>query len=195
MKLSLFDFDGTITNKDSLAEFIQFAVSKAAYWKGLIVLFPTLACYMLKLIPNDLAKEKLISYFFKGWRIDKFQKIATRYSLEQIDQIVRPEAIAKIRWHQQQGHQVVIVTASIENWIKPWCDRYNIELIATRLETEGNRLTGKFYTKNCNSIEKVNRINEVYDLSKYEYIYAYGDTNGDKEMLSVADEQYYKLFN
>ncbi len=195
MELSLFDFDGTITTKDSLTDFIQYAVGKPAYYLGLLSLSPMLIAYKLKFVPNYIAKEKLIAQFFKGWDSIQFQKIADKYSLEQIDKIIRAKAMEKMTWHQEQGHKVVIVSASMEYWLKKWCQKYNIDLIATRLEIQNGKLTGKFATKNCYGIEKVNRIKEQYNLSEYSRIYAYGDSPSDKDMLSIANEQYYKNFD
>lgn len=195
MWLSLFDFDGTITSKDSLADFIQYMVGKHAYYRGLMLLSPMLTAYKLKLISNHVAKETLISYFFKGWDRTQFQNMSDRYSIEKIDKIVRPNAIKRIRWHQKEGHKVVIVSASIECWLRKWSEKQNVELIATRLEMKNGKLTGKFATNNCYGIEKVNRIKEQYNLSEYSVIYAYGDSLGDKEMLSIATKRYYNYFD
>lgn len=195
MKLAFFDFDGTITTKDSLVDFIQYAVGKPNYYLGILKLGPMLVAHSIKLIPNHIAKENLISYFFKDWSIEYFTDISEQYSLEKIDKITRPEAIKEIKWHQEQGHEVVIVSASIECWLKPWCDKHHIALISTRLEVKDSKLTGKFATKNCHGIEKVNRIRKQYDLSKYGVIYAYGDSHGDKEMLRLAAEQYFQCFH
>ena len=109
MKIVFFDFDGTITKNDSLKEFIKFAVGKPNYYFGLIQLSPMLAAYALKLIPNHVAKEKLIEHFFKGWDAKYFQKIADQYSLEEIDKIVRPKAIQKLKQYQKEGCKIVIV--------------------------------------------------------------------------------------
>jgi HAD superfamily hydrolase (TIGR01490 family) len=192
--IAFFDFDGTISTKDSLADFIQYAVGKVNYYAGLLVLSPMLIAYTLKFIPNDIAKEKLLGHFFKGWNAKQFQMLAERYSLEQIDEIIRPKAIEKIRWHQNQGHQVVIVSASMDYWLRPWCGKNDLGLIATRLEVKDNKLTGRFATKNCYGLEKANRVNDVFELSLYEHIYAYGDSDGDKELLALADESFYKPF-
>ena len=194
MKIALFDFDGTITTKDSLVDFIQFSVGKPKYYLGIFILTPVLFCFFLKLIPNYIAKEKLVSYFFKNWLLSDFNELAHTYSLQCIDKILRPAAIKKIKWHQSQGHHVAIVSASIENWLKPWCDKNNLRVLATKLEVVENRVTGNFLSNNCHGLEKVNRIKERYDLSKYDYLYAYGDSSGDKQMLSLANESYYKPF-
>ena len=194
MTLALFDFDGTITTDDSLIKFIRFVVGDTKFIWGMILLSPMLTAYKLKLIPNYKAKQYMLSYFFKGMDEEKFMQVANEYSLSHIDTILRPKAMEKIAWHKEQGHKIVIVSASIECWLKPWCDKNDLDLIATKLEIQDGIVTGKFLTKNCYGIEKANRVNERYDLSEYDHIYAYGDSRGDRELLELADESFYKPF-
>lgn len=189
-----FDFDGTITKNDTLLDFVKFSVGIRKYFIGLLLLAPILIAFKLKLIPNHIAKEKFISYFFKGFNAERFKKIANQYSLEKIDLIVNNQAMEKIKWHQKRGHKIVVVSASMECWLKAWCDKYQLDLIATQLEIKNNNLTGRFKTKNCHGKEKVNRIKEKYDISAYDQIYAYGDSRGDKEMLELAHKAYFKPF-
>jgi len=195
MNIAFFDFDGTITTKDSLPCFIRYAVTTPNYLIGLLKLSPILIAYTLKLIPNYIAKEKLIVYFFKDWNTHDFQQLAKQFSLEEIDKITRPKAIKQIKWHQQQGHKVVVVSASIEYWLKPWCDKNHIDLISTRLEIRNDKITGKFATQNCYGSEKASRIKEQYNLTEYNIIYAYGDSRGDTEMLELANKPFYQYFN
>jgi len=63
---------------------------------------------------------------------DDFYQIANEYSLKHIDKIARLSAIKKIQWHKARGHKVVIVSASIECFLKPWCDKNKLELISTK---------------------------------------------------------------
>jgi len=193
-KIVFFDFDGTITTDDSLIKFIRFVVGDFKTLWGMILLFPMLMVYKLKLIPNYKAKQIMLSYFFKGMSEQKFHKVAEEYSLKHIDTILRPKAMEKIVWHKEQGHKVVIVSASIECWLKPWCDKNGLDLIATKIEIKEGLVTGKFLTKNCYGIEKANRVNKAYNLSDYDQIYAYGDSRGDRELLELADEKFYKPF-
>ncbi len=194
MTLALFDFDGTITTDDSLLKFIRFVVGDRRFLLGLVVLSPMLVLYKFKLIPNYKAKQYMLSWFFKGMSKDAFLKVANEYSLVHIDKILRPKAIEKINWHKNQGHKVVVVSASIECWLRPWCEKNGLELIATKLEIKDDIVTGKLLSKNCYGVEKVNRIKELYNIEKYDYIYAYGDSSGDKQMLELAHEKFYKPF-
>lgn len=195
MQLALFDFDGTITTKDSLIQFIKYAVGPRKFYFGIATLCWTLTLYKLGFLPNYLAKERLFSLFFAEWEYEHFQKISDEYSAHHIDQITRLEAMERIAWHKSEGHKVVVVSASIENWLKAWCDANNIDLIGTKLEVISNKLTGKFSTKNCYGIEKVNRLKETFQLEQFDYIYAYGDSSGDKELLEIADQKFFRSFN
>lgn len=194
MKIAFFDFDGTITSKDSLIDFIRFAVGDIRFLFGFLLLSPILILFKLKIIPNYKAKEIIISYFFKGISSEVFEKIAKKYSLEKINLIVRPLALKRIKWHKKQGNTVVVVSASIESWLEPWCKKNNLLLLSTKLKIENYKITGKLLTKNCYGQEKVNRIHKAFTLEDYTYIYVYGDSRGDLEMLRIANEGFYNVF-
>lgn len=194
MKIAFFDFDGTITTDDSLLKFIRYVVGDTKFIIGLFVLSPILVAYKFKLIPNYKAKQKMLSWFFKGYKEKDFKQVANEYSMNHIDTILRKSAMEKIKWHKEQNHNVVIVSASIECWLKPWCDKNSLELLGTKLEIKNSLITGELLSKNCFGQEKVNRIKQTYNLSEYDNIYVYGDSRGDKEMLELADEKYYKHF-
>lgn len=194
MKIVLFDFDGTITTDDSLFKFIKFVVGDIQLLLGMIYLLPMLIGYKLNIIPNYKAKEIMLSYFFKGMDEQAFINLTKEFSLNHIDTTVRPKAMEKIAWHKEQGHKVIVVSASMECWLKPWCNKNGLELIATKLKMDEGIVSGKFSSKNCYGIEKANRVKEEYPSSKYEYLYAYGDSRGDKELLELAKNSFYKPF-
>lgn len=192
--LALFDFDGTITYKDSLGDFLPFLLGRWRYIIGLLTLSPLLAAYKAGFVSGSYAKEKLLTYFIKGWDATHFFEIASKYSLEKANKIIRLKAMERIIWHKEQGHLVVVVTASPECYLKEWCHSKGLELIGTKLEIKDGRLTGNFSTENCTGKQKSLRIKEQYDLRKYNEIYAYGDSKNDIEMLMLANHRYYKAF-
>ena len=194
MTLAIFDFDGTITYKDSLADFIRYAVGTGRYISGLILMSPVLAGYRLRLIDNNIAKEKLLSHFFRGWPESRFRETATRYSLQRIDRIVRPGAIEQINWHRNHGHEIYVISASMRCWLEPWCKKNNLKLIATELEFKDNKFTGRFAGKNCHGPEKLHRIKKAAALEKYDEIYVYGDSPGDKHLFTIGTKNFYKPF-
>jgi HAD superfamily hydrolase (TIGR01490 family) len=193
--LVLFDFDGTLTRRDSLPDFLRFAVGNFGFCAGLMRLLPMLTAYGLGRISNDVAKENLIAYFLAGWEATQFEAVASEYSRNRIDRIIRPEALATLQRHLSKGHHVAVVSASIEDWLSGWCKAQDIDLIATRLEKKKGRLTGRFASRNCNRAEKVVRVREYFDLEEFDEIVAYGDSRGDRELLSIATQPFYRHFS
>jgi phosphatidylglycerophosphatase C len=192
--IAAFDFDGTIIKHDSLFVFIKFAVSTGRIILSALKNLPYLVLFKLKLYPNYKAKEKLFTSLFKGVTLDAFNKLCHDF-VPKIDSMVKPEAMDKIHWHQQEGHQVIIISASVENWIQPWASQVGIDtILATKIEVKDGKLTGKFLSKNCHGPEKVNRILEHFPGRENYELYAYGDSNGDKEMLLLANHKFYRSF-
>jgi HAD superfamily hydrolase (TIGR01490 family) len=192
--LALFDFDGTITTRDSFLEMLRFSHPASVFLRNMALSSPIIAAYKLKLVSNHRAKEHLFSSFYKGWAQQDFSQMARSLSEKVIVKLIRPEALSKIQWHLAEGHQVVVVSASFELQLAPWCEALGLELIGTRLVVSGGMLTGKLEGANCHGEEKVARIRQRYDLNSYRRIYAYGDTSGDKPMLKLAHEAFYKPF-
>ncbi len=193
-KLALFDFDGTITTRDTYIEFLQSAVSPSRFAAGMTFLIPVVIAYYARFISAHRAKEIMLGHFFKGMDEKEFTHKATQFATGKMTSLIKPSALERITWHQQQGHDVVVVSASIRHWLQPWCQKYNLHLIASELEIKNNRITGKLASPNCKSQEKVIRIKARFPLEQYSYIYAYGNSSGDKEMLALANEPYYQNF-
>jgi phosphatidylglycerophosphatase C len=192
--IAFFDFDGTITTKDSLLEFIKFTKGNLAFRIGFLRNLHFLIAYKIKLIPNQLAKEKVLAHFFGNTPVAQFQEKCDAFSMEIIPGLIRPGAMEEITKLQQQGVHIVIVSASPENWIRQWTGTINADLLATKLEVHNHTITGKIAGINCHGEEKVRRIKEQYTLTNYSTIYAYGDTSGDKPMLALAQHSHMKPF-
>ena len=193
--IAVFDFDGTITSRDTFIDFLLHSFGTKRFLKCLFVNSPVLILYFFRLIPNWQAKQKLFSHYFKGMKLDDFNILCENY-VPRLDLIIRTEALDKIKeYKDDRSTKVIILSASMENWIKPWANKYGIETISTVLEiTEDNTLTGRFRSLNCYGQEKVNRLVEKYPHRKSYKLFAYGDSRGDKELLAYADEAFYRHF-
>lgn len=192
----VYDFDGTITRKDTLLEFIKFSKGHFLFYFGFLLFSPLLIAMKLRLYPNWKIKQSLFSFYYKGTPIQQFEKWGKEFSIE-IDKMIRIKAKESIQKHLKQNNTLVIASASIENWIKPWADQMGFDdVLATKIETDINgKLTGKFISKNCYGQEKVNRLLEVFpDRQKYKLI-AYGDSKGDLELIKFADQGFHNKFN
>ena len=192
MTIAFFDFDGTITRKDTLFQFIRFSKGNLMFYVGLLLLSPVLFAYKIGIMPNWRAKEMLFSFYFGGVKEENILKLGRRFSELIVPGLLRREAIREIDFHKTLGTKIVVVTASFSIWVKPWCDNNQFELIATEHDTKQGRLSGLIKGQNCYGAEKVRRINEKFDLHRFDKIYAYGDSLADREMLNLADFKYLK---
>jgi phosphatidylglycerophosphatase C len=193
-KIAFFDFDGTITRQDTLLEFIKFTKGTIPFYVGFLLNAPYLIAYKLQLISNQKAKEKVLEHFFGGLPAEHFEQYCTSFSKNRLPQLIRPKALAEIKKLQQDGFEIVIVSASPQNWIAGWATENNIICIASQLEIQDGKLTGKLIGKNCHGKEKVRRIAEQYTLAHYTEILAYGDSRADKDLLNIAHQNFYKPF-
>jgi len=196
-RIAFFDFDGTVTTKDTLLEFIRFSKGSIPFAIGFALNSPWLVAYRLKLISNQAAKERILAWFFRNMPLAQFQEICDRFAAEAIPGLLRPKALREISDLQEKGFSIVIVSASPENWIRGWAENIRAELLATRLETlpeTDARLTGRILGHNCHGNEKVRRIGEAFNLDAYTEIYAYGDSSGDKPMLKLAHHSFFRPF-
>lgn len=195
-QIAVFDFDGTITRKDTLIEFLHSTHGNRFYLR-FASLLPMLLLYKIGLIRNDRAKQIILRNFYKGWPIERFDQACADF-VQSIR--IRPMAIASLQKHLSNGDSVVIVSASPENWVRIWALANGVEMVlGTQLEVDDDkRITGRFTSPNCYGAEKVHRLCKTFpqllcDRSAI-HLTAYGDSRGDRELLAFADSAHFKLF-
>jgi phosphatidylglycerophosphatase C len=193
-KIAFMDFDGTITKKDSLLEFIKFQKGKLAFYTGFLLNLHWLVGYLLKLVPSDRAKQKVLNYFFSGLEQNLFQEKCDLFAQYILPGMIRPSALAEIEVLRHHNFEIVVVSASAENWIINWTNQLSLKLIATRLEVKNGKITGGIEGRNCRGQQKVVCILEQWNLDEYNEIYAYGNSPDDKPMLALATKSFYKPF-
>ena len=195
MEIALFDFDGTITKKDTLLGFFWYSNSLLKLLAGTFLLSPFLFLFFLGLLSNGKLKEILFSCFFKNYPEEKFKKLAAEFSRKKLDSYIKKNALERVIWHKKKAHRVFVVSASFECWLAPWCEKQGIELIANQLEVIQGRITGKIRGRNCYGEEKARRIKEyIKEWGEITCIWAYGDSRGDKAMLDLADKAFFQYF-
>ena len=192
--IAFFDFDGTITTHDTMLELARFTSGNLRYLLGMTKLSPWLVAMKISMVSKKTAKEKLLSYFFGGMSIQEFDENCRLFSMQRLPSLLKKEAMAAIEGHMAAQTPVVVVSASAENWVAPWCRQNKLQCIASRLELKNEKITGKLAGKNCNGIEKVSRIKEFFNLADFSNVYCYGDTSGDTEMLAIATYPFYRCY-
>ena len=191
--LALFDFDGTLTTRDTMLAFCQHVAGTPRYLLGLAWLAPMLVGFKAGLIPNDEAKQRMLRHFLGGMTRAELREAGERF-VPKAESWLRPEGVGRLQWHRDEGHDLFIVSASLDLWLAPWAESRGLRLISTEGQFEGDRFTGGLATPNCHGPEKVRRVREVVDTDAYDTIHAYGDSSGDTEMLAMAHEAHFKPF-
>lgn len=190
--LALFDFDGTLTTRDSMLVFLRFIAGNGRWLGGLIWLSPILVLTALGLFSKDQAKIRLLTYFLQGKEQKKLEQQAQIFCAEKLPAILRSSCLKRLQQLQKESARIVIVSASCDLWLTPWAQQQGVELLCSVLEIQQGIYTGKLRGKNCNREEKVQRIQASLDLNAYQHILAFGDSQGDLPMLSLAHEAWIK---
>jgi phosphatidylglycerophosphatase C len=193
--LVAFDFDGTLTSRDSFQAFLAWRTGARRYATGLLGLVPAAAGYLSHPDRGRL-KAAMVRRFLRGTPRAELERQAQTFAAEQAPVLLRPDAVRAWRRWQAQGARLVIVTASPELIVGPFARGLGADLlIGTRLAVDGeDRLTGDLDGANCRGPEKVRRLREAFGETM-QLEAAYGDSAGDREMLAVAEEKGMKVFS
>ncbi|CDR34374.1 HAD-IB family hydrolase [Criblamydia sequanensis] len=196
--IAAFDFDGTITTRDSLLPLLFFSNNISVTLLKLSLLAPYFLLFVLGLYSRQKTKEKILTSFFKGKTKEEMQLLGESYARSKLPSLVKKEALEKISWHASQGHRLFIVSASIDCYLTPWAKEKGFEgVISSKLDyDEQGRVKGTLLGQNCWGEEKVKKLfNAIQQDPSSVILYAYGDSKGDQALLNKANYSYYKKFN
>ena len=183
------DFDGTLTTKDSMMSIIIYQRGRLGLVFALLRILPWLILMFMGRYSNQRTKERLLHHCFGRMTEEEFNTFCQRFA-DSHRHILRKDLYDRLMEAEKNGNEVVVVTASPENWVSRLVPEFKV--LGTKMEFNPC-FTGRFLTPNCYAQEKVNRILEAYpelktDRNRYR-VTAFGDSRGDKEMLEFADER------
>lgn len=189
MQLVLFDFDGTLTRRDTFPDFLLYTFG----WRGILLRLPRMGRLgwrigRLEGWTNASAKKAILAACFGGWHREELAAAARDWNNRRLPQLLRPDILSSLRSFRDAGDQVAVVSASVDVWLKPFCEAEQLTLICTEIEYRDNCFSGNFATPNCNGAEKARRIQATFDLSRFTHIIALGNSKGDRAMYALAHE-------
>jgi len=192
MNLALFDFDGTITTREMMPDFMVAAVPPLRLALGRVLLAPWVIGYKLGLVSGTAVRRVIVRFGFSGVTEAALSQVGQRFAAEVLPGVLRPQAMERIAWHKAQGDTVVVVSGALDVYLAHWCRTHDLALLCSALETREGKLTGRYDGAQCVRAEKARRVAEHYDLSRYPLVYAYGDTPEDEDLLALAHRRYYR---
>ncbi len=175
--MNVYDFDKTIYNGDSTADFYIFALKRH---KKIIFNLPSLfgafiKFYILRIGTKTRFKQTMYKFLTKcdvEKDVEDFWKIN--------------ENKIKDFYFVQQKEDDVIISASPLFLLKPICDKLNIHfLIASNVDSK----TGKYSGENCHGKEKVRRFYDVFGKDARVDCF-YSDSLSDTPMAKIACKAY-----
>ncbi|MES2761460.1 MAG: HAD-IB family phosphatase [Bacteroidota bacterium] len=190
--LVLFDFDGTITKKDTFPLFFKYSFGNFKYAFGFFIHIPMYILHKVKIISAKRFKISILSLFLKHKKREWIEDSGERFiSFLHADKIIKTDLIDKILFYKNEQYTIYIVSASLDIWIKPFCQKYGINYICTEIKYSDDIFLGELNTNNCNYEEKKKRVSQNINISDFDKIIVYGDSNGDKKMMELATEQHW----
>jgi phosphatidylglycerophosphatase C len=184
--VAAFDFDGTLTQRDTLLPFLRRSCGNRSIARAS-------AIAARRARARDAFKVALIGELFRGWSAERLDSLGRAY-VPALLAALRPDAKQRLEWHRRRGHAVVIVSASLGAYLRPLAENLEldgalaVELVA---DASGTLTGGVVGGLNTRGPEKVARLKAWLD-SRFGpgadvELWAYGDSSGDDELLAIAD--------
>ena len=191
MDLALVDFDHTVTTCDTYSRFLRRVATPAQLSAAKWTVGPWLLGYRLRMVSAAALRTRVTRLTFAGRDAAGIEAAGECHARDLLPGVLRPAMMERIGWHQARGDTVVIVSGSLDAYLRPWCDAHGLALICNRLEVEHGRLTGR-YLAGDRGAHKAADIRARYDLTQFDRVHAYGDSGEDKPMLALAQERWWR---
>ncbi len=194
--IAAFDFDGTLTYRDTLIPYIQYFTDRYHTAINLIGVVPAVIQFFIGQKTRQQVKETFLTNTIGGIQYAELQAKGTSFAHECIEKLLNPEGLKKLSWHQSEGHRCILVSATLSAYLQPWVEEIGFQdLLCSQLEVDTfGRATGKLQGLNCWGQEKARLLQRLIGAKQNYLLYAYGDSRGDREMLNMADFPFYRKF-
>ncbi|HUY42920.1 MAG TPA: HAD-IB family hydrolase [Acidimicrobiales bacterium] len=194
--VAAFDLDGTLAKGGSVFKWLcAVAGRRHAYRAALSLALPLAMGAIRSGRHADEAKERLFRRLLAGRTLDEVKDQSRVFAVDHLATYGRALVLERLRWHQAQGHDVVIVSASPQLYVDVIADELGVRAgIGTCLAVDvRGRLTGGYLGRNCRGSEKLRRLREWIETRGYRgdpILYAYGNSRGDRRLLLAATYPY-----
>lgn len=189
----IFDFDKTITKKDSFNDFLKYTHGKSKFYFTMFCKTIWILLYKLHFITNAKVKTKIFQAFYKNKEYEKYKKDCNDYVNNRLNEIIREEMKDLIKDYYEKKYDLVILSASFKEWLEPWAKKNNFsKVICSSFTLNKNIIEGIILESNsCYGKNKCNMLKKnISNILNYDSIIAYGDSKSDKHFMNLANEAY-----
>ncbi len=188
--VAAFDVDHTLTVRDCVVPFMRQSSGTSPLLLAALRR-PIEVARMLLRRDRDALKAYFVRAAFAGRSVDEVDEAGAIFAASVADKWMRHDVAQRLRWHQEEGHIVLLVSASLNPYLEVLGDLLEVDaVLCTQLATDGVVCTGALEGANCRGAEKVRRIEEwckTANVPMNSVRYAYGDSSGDHEMLLAVE--------
>jgi phosphatidylglycerophosphatase C len=188
-KVAAFDFDKTLSSRDNVAPFLRRVIGTRRLASTFAITSPFLVRAALMDNQRDAAKAAVLRRALGGRSVADLAPVARGFAAAVVEHHLRPEALERATWHREQGHELVIVSASLSLYLEPIARLLGFDAaLGTDMAVGSDgRLTGELSSPNVRHEEKVRRLESWLGTDQAIELWAYGDSGGDRELLARAD--------
>jgi phosphatidylglycerophosphatase C len=185
--VAAFDFDGTLSTRDNFVPFLCRVAGTPAVVRALALSGIRVAGSGPSRLRNAL-KEQVVARLLAGMPAARLDMIGRAFAFDVLRRHLRADTVERVDWHRTQGHQLVIVTASLGVYVRPVAERLRFDaVLATELEVAADgTLTGRLAGANVRGPEKARQL-DAWLAENPSYVWAYGDSAGDRDLWARAD--------
>lgn len=189
--VAAFDVDETLTVRDCVVPFMRSVAGVGRLIKVTLSDIGT-TIQSVRRRDRDFLKAKFVAGVFSGRDAREIEALGVQFASKVADGWLRGDVASRMRWHQEQGHVVILVSASLGAYLHPLGDLLEVDaVLCTELEEKDGLLTGNLVGQNCRGKEKASRVQKWCQdsgIATEDLVYAYGDSSGDTELLELFSE-------
>jgi phosphatidylglycerophosphatase C len=186
--VAAFDFDGTLSSRDNFTPFLRRVAGNRAVARSMAVNAARIASGTSQQRSRDALKARVLQDLFGGYDAAALDEIGRGFAFEIVQRHLRADMVQRADWHRTQGHELVVVSASLGLYLRPIAEQLRFDaVLCTELEVGADGvLTGRMAGANVRGLEKARRLDRFLDGRPAE-VWAYGDSSGDRELWARAD--------
>lgn len=188
-RIAAFDFDGTITQRDTLAGFLRQVGGTGLFARSMAAHAPSMIRGLRDDELRDSSKMAVLGRILAGRPEREVIEHGERYA-QVLPLRFRPEVVERITWHRNEGHELVMLSASLVYYLRPVANALGFDhVIGVEMALDDDaRLTGNFTTPNVRAAQKELRLRDwLGDDARRIEMWAYGNSSGDEQLLAMAD--------